>query len=203
MKKIVIVIFSLLFISCFTEPKKTNENRGNIESKEASYVNKNLNLTDTINNKDIEIKQNLLQKNIKNSKKTISDLDRVYLGTNLFHEGSGGTWGKATISKKNNYYWIKGEHKMSDGDWIKIEGKILNPLIDSFTFDGIIKTYSPSAAEWLNKTSYLKKENKIYNDTCVWVGKTVANKLFENRKYWRIRSYDCYNYGHDVDIFHN
>lgn len=131
-------------------------------------------------------------------------LDRIYLGTNLFHEGSGGTWGRATITKKSDHYWIKGEHKMSGGDWVKIEGKILNPTTEGFTFNGKITAYSPSSAESVNKYEFLRKnKDKVYGDTCIWIGETTAYKLFENRKYWRIKTHDCYHYTTDIDIFHN
>lgn len=203
MKKIFVVLICFLLMSCFIEPKKTHEKKDTLNIEKTSDINENISLT-TSSNKDEKINSSDLKENLNvDSKHLPNDLDRIYLGTNLFHEGSGGTWGKSIITKKANYYWIKGEHKMSDGDWIKIDGKITNPSIESFTFDGTIITYSPSTAVWLNKTNYQRKDNKIHKDTCVWVGKTVANKLFEDRKYWRIKSYDCYNYGHDIDIFHN
>lgn len=130
-------------------------------------------------------------------------LDRIYLGTHLFG-GMNGKWGKVKISKKENFYWITGEYKVNKVDWVRIEGKILNPTIQGFTFDGEISAYSPSNAKSINEYDFLKKDkNKFYGDSCIWKGQTDAYKLFEDRKYWRIKTHDCYHYTQDLDIFHN
>ncbi len=164
---------------------------------------------DKINNNKI-IKNNNLntiqidKSNEVDNSESNNPLDRIYLGTNLFHEGYGGKWGRATISKQGDHYLIKGEHKMSDGEWVKIEGVITRPTFDGFTFQGKIASYSPSRAK-LNKEygKWEEKTNFDYPDTCVWIGKTEAYKLFKDRKYWRIKSHDCYSYTTDIDIFHN
>jgi hypothetical protein len=164
---------------------------------------------DKINIKKIIKKDNLNTIQIDKSNEVVNSesknpLDRIYLGTNLFHEGYGGKWGRATISKQGDHYLIKGEHKMSDGEWVKIEGVITSPTFDGFTFQGKIASYSPSRAK-LNEEygKWEEKTNFDYPDTCVWIGKTEAYKLFKDRKYWRIKSHDCYSYTTDIDIFHN
>jgi hypothetical protein len=184
----------------------TNEQVGNSDAREQK-TNENLIQKDTVKSNKID--------NNKSNKVNKSDydtpLDRIYIGTNLFHQGNEGTWGSASISKQGDHYWIKGEHKMSDGDWVKIEGSITNPSIDGFTFKGKISSYSPSRAKsnekygkWEEKDGKLIHITNIdYPDTCVWIGKTEAYKLFKDRKYWRINSHDCYSYTTDIDIFHN
>lgn len=173
-------------------PEEAEEERNRVQLKLDEYGD--------ILEKEIREK-NENSKVVKNNQK--SYLDRVYLGKNLFHNSYGG-WGHSTITKKAGEYLIKGEHKMPDGDWVKIEGKILEPSIEGFTFEGKILAYSPSETESLNSGEYSKKgNNKIHGDTCIWSGKTKAYKLFEDRKYWRIKFHDCYSYTTDIDVFHN
>lgn len=197
---IVCIIFYQLFANFFPNTSSINT----ISESNSSTINKsenNIALTDE-NSKTQSVEN--IDESIQKEDKVVSELDRIYLGTNLFHEGDGGTWGRATISKKGDYYLIVGKHKEANGDWVKIDGKILNPSVEGFTFSGKIIAFSPSNAKWINETDYLKEDkNKIYGDTCIWEGETEAYKLFPGRKYWRIKSYDCYLYSQDIDIFHN
>lgn len=204
-----VVIFYYIFQT--SSPITTSHPSQTQVSNDLSSENEIANeMTKTKNNVESpDIEKNELSQFLENTYK--DPLDRIYLGTNLFHEGSGGTWGRATISKKLDHYWIEGEHKMSNGDWVKIEGSITNPSIEGFTFQGKISAYSPSSAKsnkeygkWEEKDGKLIHITNIdYPDTCVWVGKTEAYKLFKGRKYWRIKSHDCYSYTTDIDIFHN
>lgn len=208
------VILVGVFIVYLLSPSSSLYSASDISRRRA----KTLHSEDKIANKLIVPRNTLESTKVENKEisqsekdKNKSPLDLIYLGTNLFHEGSGGTWGRATISKKGGQYWINGVHKISNGDWIKIEGSITNPSIDGFTFQGKISAYSPTRAKsneeygkWVEKDGELIHITDIdYPDTCVWVGKTEAYKLFKYRKYWRIKSHNCYSYTTDIDIFHN
>lgn len=125
-------------------------------------------------------------------------LDKIYLGQHLFHQGQGDDFGRANVVRVNSNYYIIGEHKMSDGDWVKIEGVIFNATYDSFTFRGKIWAYSPSNALLENK--YKDIETPLYNDDCDWEGEVQAMRPTD-RKYWRFRDYGCYSHIRDLDLF--
>lgn len=87
---------------------------------------------------------------------------------------------------------------MLNKEWIKIEGLILNPTIDNFTFRGKILMYSPSSAKISN--TYKGDDEPFFQDNCLWGGETQATRP-QNRKYWRIKKQNCYHYFNDLDVF--
>lgn len=198
----VCIIFYQLFANLYP---KTSSSKNMFEHN-SSTINKSENKIAVRNEKSKTQSGENKDESAEKEEKVVSELDRIYLGTNLFHEGDGGTWGRATISKKGDNYWIIGRHKEANGDWITIDGKILNPSVESFTFSGKIIVFNPSGARWINESDYLKKDkSKIYGDTCIWEGQTESYKLFPGRKYWRLKGCDCDCdlYLNDIDIFHN
>ena len=197
MKKLILLLLCSLFISCFTEPKKEVSPITPIENKTADSEFIDYQILDTVAVETSIDTTALVSEEIIN---TQAELDKIYLGKHLFHQGGDGTFGKAIISKKNNIYFIIGEHKMINGDWIKIEGEILNPSINKFTFSGKISAYSPSSALIFNK--YRNETENEYKDDCIWEGETEAIKPTD-RTYWRFKNHGCYPYTTDLDIFHN
>src|SRR6187402_531750 len=196
MKKLIILLVCYLFISCFKEPRKEVSLITPIENKIDDSKSINYQALDTVANAPSNDVDSL---GTKEPDKIETDLDKIYLGTHLFHQGGDGTFGKVVISKNNNIYIIIGEHKMTNGDWIKIEGQILNPTNTKFTFRGKISAYSPSSA--LIKNKYKDEAEDVYKDDCIWEGETEAIKPAD-RTYWRFKNQGCYPYTTELDIFH-
>ena len=195
MKKIIILLLSVLFTSCFKEPKKELNINTMTEGKISKSESIDNEILDTVAVEPAIDTTALVSKEIVN---TNTELDKIYLGDHLFHQGYGDDFGNAHISKRNGNYYIIGEHKQTNGDWVKIEGFIFNPSIDNFTFKGKISAYSPSSATLENK--YKDEETPLYTDECIWEGEAQTIRP-EGRRYWRFRNYGCYSHIRDLDLF--
>lgn len=144
-------------------------------------------------------KTGLDNENKANLKSNFSELDKRYIGSHLFDAffiGENDRFGKAHITKIKDYYYIKGENKISSNKHIKIEGKIVNASLTEFTFKGTIEVINTESA--LSHNGY--NEDKI-NEYCKWIGETKFKGL---TYYWRMQlrnNESCYPLTGDIDLF--
>jgi hypothetical protein len=81
--------------------------------------------------------------------------------------------GRAIVKKSGNDIVISGSQIGVDGDFLTIEGKIIDAAKDEFTFEGSIAT----------RVSHINN-----GETCVREGVQVFQRTKPTRKYWRLQN---------------
>jgi hypothetical protein len=97
--------------------------------------------------------------------------------------------GKAIVTKVGNNLILKGQQIGDNGDYLRIDGRIIDAAKDQFTFEGTIET----------RVSFINE-----GQACVREGVQVFARTKPTRKYWRLQNMlnPCTNIETDyVDLF--